>query len=279
MPTPPNPAPSVPAPSLEAVKARQQQTWSSGDFAVIGTRIHASAEALVAAADLSAGWKVLDVATGSGNAALAAARCGCEVVGLDYVPALLARGRERAAAERLDVTFVEGDAERMPFADASFDAVLSIYGVMFAPDAPRAARELLRVVRPGGRIALANWTPQGFVGEMFRVVGRHVPPPAGVTPPTAWGTESRLRELFGDGLASLEVRERDFVFRFRSAAEFVDVFRRFYGPTLKAFQTVGTAGEAALHADLLDLARRFDRNGTGPVAMPAQYLEVIATRR
>lgn len=279
MPTPPNPAPSAPAFSLEAVKARQQQTWSSGDFAVIGTMIHASAEALVTAADLAAGWKVLDVATGSGNAALAAARCGCEVVGLDYVPALLARGRERAAAERLAVTFVEGDAERMPFGDASFDAVLSIYGVMFAPDAPRAARELLRVVRPGGRIALANWTPQGFVGEMLRTVSRHVPPPAGVTPPTAWGTESRLRELFGDGLASLEVREREFVFRFRSAAEFVDVFRRYYGPTLKAFQAVGAAGEAALHADLLDLARRFDRNGTGPVAMPAQYVEVLATRR
>ncbi|MFO0931118.1 MAG: methyltransferase domain-containing protein [Planctomycetota bacterium] len=279
MPTPPNPAPAAPAPSLEAVKARQQQTWSSGDFAVIGTMIHASAEALVTAADLSAGWRVLDVATGSGNAALAAARYGCEVVGLDYVPALLARGRERAAAERLAVTFVEGDAERMPFDDASFDAVLSIYGVMFAPDAPRAARELLRVVRPGGRIALANWTPQGFVGEMLRTVSRHVPPPAGVTPPTAWGTESRLRELFGDGLASLEVREREFVFRFRSAAEFVDVFRRYYGPTLKAFQAVGAPGEAALHADLLDLARRFDRNGTGPVAMPAQYLEVLATRR
>lgn len=275
-----SPAPAVGAvPSLAAVKARQQQTWASGDFAVIGTLIHAAAEALVQAADFAAGSKVLDVATGSGNAALAAARCGCEVVGLDYVPALLARGRERAAAERLDVRFVEGDAEALPFADGAFDAVVSIYGAMFAPDAPRVAAELLRVVRPGGRIVMANWTPAGFVGEMLRTVSRHVPPPAGVTPPTAWGTESRLRELFGDGLSSLEVRPREFVFRFRSADEFVDVFRRFYGPTLKAFEAVGAAGEAALRADLLDLARRFDRNGRGPVAMPAEYLEVVAVRR
>ena len=275
-----SPAPAVGAvPSLAAVKARQQQTWASGDFAVIGTLIHAAAEALVQAADFAAGSKVLDVATGSGNAALAAARCGCEVVGLDYVPALLARGRERAAAERLDVRFVEGDAEALPFADGAFDAVVSIYGAMFAPDAPRVAAELLRVVRPGGRIVMANWTPAGFVGEMLRTVSRHVPPPAGVTPPTAWGTESRLRELFGDGLSSLEVRPREFVFRFRSADEFVDVFRRFYGPTLKAFEAVGAAGEAALRADLLDLARRFDRNGRGPVAMSAEYLEVVAVRR
>ena len=275
-----SPAPAVGAvPSLAAVKARQQQTWASGDFAVIGTLIHAAAEALVQAADFAAGSKVLDVATGSGNAALAAARGGGEVVGLDYVPALLARGRERAAAERLDVRFVEGDAEALPFADGAFDAVVSIYGAMFAPDAPRVAAELLRVVRPGGRIVMANWTPAGFVGEMLRTVSRHVPPPAGVTPPTAWGTESRLRELFGDGLSSLEVRPREFVFRFRSADEFVDVFRRFYGPTLKAFEAVGAAGEAALRADLLDLARRFDRNGRGPVAMSAEYLEVVAVRR
>lgn len=275
-----SPAPAVGAvPSLAAVKARQQQTWSSGDFAVIGTMIHASAELLVQSADVQAGWKVLDVATGSGNAALAAARCGCEVVGVDYVPALLARARERAAAERLTATFVEGDAEDLPFGDGVFDAVLSIYGVMFAPDAPRAARELLRVVRPGGRIALASWTPQGFVGEMLRTVAKHVPPPAGVPPPTAWGTEARLRELFGDDVESLRAEPREFVFRFRSPEEYVDVFRRFYGPTLKAFEAAGPNGEAALRRDLLDLARRFDRNGSGPIAVPAQYLEVVAVRR
>src|SRR5262245_42017647 len=215
--TPANDSLSLSAPSrFEAVKARQQKTWASGDFAVIGSLIHVTAEHLVESADLQAGWKVLDVATGSGNAALAAARCGCEVVGIDYVPALLERGRERARAERLSVDFREGDAEALPFPDGTFDAALSIYGAMFAPNQERAARELLRVVRPGGRIAMGNWTPDGFIGQMLKTVSKHVPPPAGVAAPTLWGTEARLRELFGAGVSSLEVRPRDFVFRFRS---------------------------------------------------------------
>jgi SAM-dependent methyltransferase len=276
------PAPTAPAtpsaPDLAAVKARQQKTWASGDFGVIAALIHASAEHLVESADLQAGWRVLDVATGTGNAALAAARCGCEVVGVDYVPALLARGRERAKAEGLTVDFREGDAEALPFPDGSFDAALSIYGAMFAPNQERAASELLRVVRRGGKIATASWTPDGFVGEMLKTVSKHVPPPAGVQPPTLWGTEARLRALFGSGVSSLDVRPRDFVWRFRSPEEFVAVFRRFYGPTLKAFEAVGEAGAGALQADLEALARRFDRNRGGPVAIPARYVEAIAVR-
>ena len=271
-----SPASPPPSPALEALKARQQKTWASGDFGVIASRIHASAERLVESADLQAGWRVIDVATGTGNAALAAARCGCEVVGVDYVPALLAQGRARAQAEGLDVEFREGDAEALPFADGAFDAALSIYGVMFAPDQERAARELVRVVRPGGRIAVASWTPDGFVGAMLRVVSKHVPPPAGVASPLLWGTEARLRELLGGAVSSLEVTPRDFVFRFRSAEEFVDVFRRTYGPTLKAFEAVGEAGAPALRAELEELVRRFDRNRGGPVAIPARYVEALA---
>src|SRR5436190_11919158 len=203
-------APPLPQPDLHAVKQRQQQTWASGDFAVVAARIVLVAEQLCDSADLHAGWRVLDVATGSGNAAIAAARLGCAAVGVDYVPALLERGRERAAAEGLDVELMEGDAEALPFAAASFDAVTSVFGSMFAPDHEQAASELLRVCRPGGKIALASWTPEGFVGELFRAVSAHVPPPAGVDSPMLWGTEAHLRELFGDRITWLEVDECTF---------------------------------------------------------------------
>ena len=193
------------------------------------------AEQLVDTADLRAGWHVLDVATGSGNAAIAAARLGCQAIGVDYVPSLLARGRERATAEGLDVALLEGDAEALPFPDRSFDAVTSVFGSMFAPDHAKAASELVRVTKPGGTIALASWTPTGFIGELFRTVAAHVPPPAGVRSPMLWGTREHLESLFGDRISSLEVTERDFTFRFRSAEEFVEFFRTWYGPTLKAF--------------------------------------------
>src|SRR4051794_31723938 len=219
----------------EPVKARQQQAWASGDFHAVAARIVLSAEALVDHADLRAGSEVLDVATGSGNAAIAAARLGCDVIGVDYVPSLLERARERAMAEGLDVEFVEGDAEALPFPDASFDAVTSVFGCMFAPDHERAAAELLRVCRPGGTIALASWTPHGFIGELFRTVAAHVPPPAGLRSPMFWGTEGGLRELLGAGVSSLSVKERTFTFRFPSAQQFVTFFRTWYGPTLKAF--------------------------------------------
>ena len=268
------------APDLEAVKSRQQDAWASGDYSAIAGRIVLVAEQLVDSADLRSGWNVLDVATGSGNAAIAAARLGCDVVGVDYVPSLLERGRERAAAEQLEVSFLEGDAEALPFPDRSFDAVTSVLGSMFAPNHGQAASELLRVSKPGATIALASWTPDGFIGQLFRTVGAHVPPPAGVSSPMLWGTESHLRELLGDGIESLEVKERTFTFRFPSAEEFVAFFRRWYGPTVKAFAALETKAQAALQRDLAELARRFDRLGSGDaVAIPSTYVEAIAVAR
>jgi SAM-dependent methyltransferase len=266
-------------PDLAAVKQRQQQTWASGDYSAVAARIALIAERLADAADLRAGDIVLDVATGNGNAALAAARCGGEVIGVDYVPELLEHGRARARAEGLEVEFQEGDAERLPFSDASFDAVLSCLGVMFTPDQERAAAELVRVCRPGGTIALANWTPTSFVGGIFRTVGKHVPPPAGLRPPGLWGTEERLHELLGPAVSRLSVRPRQFVFRFRSADEFVEFFRANYGPVHKAFLALDEAGRQRLHDDLAALAREHDRAVGPTVAMPSDYLEVIATRR
>ena len=266
-------------PDFATIKQRQRQTWASGDFHAVAARIMLVAEHLCDTADLHAGWRVLDVATGSGNAAIAAARLGCEAVGIDYVPALLERGRRRAAAEGLEVELLEGDAEALPFADASFDAVTSVFGSMFAPDRAQAAAELLRVCRPGGTIALASWTPDGFIGELFLTQAAHVPPPAGVLSPMLWGTESHLRELFGDGIAWLEVEERTFTWRFGSAEEFVAFFKRWYGPTLKAFAALEGDAHDALERDLVELARRYDRLGAGAIAIPSTYTEAVATAR
>ncbi|MEV4658922.1 class I SAM-dependent methyltransferase [Micromonospora sp. NPDC049301] len=263
---------------LGAVKARQQLTWASGDYGAVAALIHPIAEWLVAAADLPAGARVLDVATGTGNAAIAAARCGCLVTGVDYVPELLERGHARAAAERLPVTFVTGDAERLAYPDGSFDAVLSVVGVMFAPDQERAAAELLRVCRPGGTVALASWTPQGFIGDLFRTVGRHVPPPAGLRPPVQWGDEGRVRELLGAAVGDLRAVRREFVFRFGTPEEFADFFRANYGPTLKAFEALPEERRPHLHADLVELARTHNRANDGTVRIPAEYLEVVARR-
>jgi SAM-dependent methyltransferase len=261
---------------LAAVKARQRAMWASGDFAVIGATLQIVGETLCEAVDLRTGSRVLDVACGSGNAALAAARRFCSVTGLDYVQSLLERARERAAAERLDVELVEGDAERLPFEDASFDVALSTFGVMFAPDQEQAARELVRVVKPGGTIGLANWTPEGFVGQLLKTVGKHVPPPPGVASPIYWGVEERLRELF-PGVRSLRVARKDFAFRYASPEHFVDVFRRWYGPTHKAFGALDAAGQALLAKDIAELAVKFDRGHTSLVA-PGEYLEVVIER-
>ena len=272
-------APANPVPDYAAVKQRQQATWASGDFAVVAARIQYQAEQLCETADVQAGWRVLDVATGSGNAALAAARRGCEAVGVDYVPALLERGRIRADAEHLAVEFLEGDAECLPFPAASFDAVTSIYGVMFAPHHERAAAELARVCRPGGRIALACWTPEGFIGETFRLFSRYLPPAPGLQPPVRWGDEAYQRELFGDSLASVASYPRTAIFRFRSAEENVDFFRTHYGPTLRAFDALVPEQRDALYAEMVSLARRFDRNaGDGPIAIAADYLETVIVR-
>jgi len=267
----------APPDHLAQVKQRQQQMWASGDFHAVATLIQPVADTLCDAVDLQAGWRVLDVACGSGNAAIAAARCGCNVVGIDYVPALLARGRRRAEAEGLTVDLIEGDAEAIPFPDGSFDAVLSVYGSMFAPDHGQAAAELARVCRPGGRIGLATWTPHGFIGEMLKTVASHVPPVRGVASPLLWGSEPYVRELFEGAVESVECNERAFTFRFRSAHAFVDYFRTYYGPTVKAFEAVGERGDA-LFADLADLVKRHTGVTTGPVAIRATWLETVAIR-
>jgi ubiquinone/menaquinone biosynthesis C-methylase UbiE len=237
------------------------------------------AEHVCDSADLRAGWHVLDVATGSGNAALAAARHGCSVVGVDYVPALLETGRRRAAAEGLGVEFLEGDAEALPFPDAAFDAVTSVFGAMFAPDHEQAAAGLLRVCRPGGTIAVVAWTPHGFLGDLSRTVAVHVPPPAGVPSPMLWGTESHLRDLLGGEVESLAVEERVFTFRFPSAEHFAAFLRRWYGPTAQAFRTLEGSDRDALALDLVELARGWDRLGGDPIAIPAAYTEAVAIRR
>ena len=267
-------------PDLSTVKARQQRTWASGDFAVVAGRIVLVSEQLADTADLRAGWRVLDVACGNGNAAIAAARSGTSVVGVDYVPDLLSGGRVRAAAEGLDVEFVEGDAEDLPVEDGEFDAVLSVFGAMFAPDHRRAAAELVRACRPGGTIGLASWTPDSFIGEMFGVITAHVPPPPGVASPMLWGSEDHLRELFGAAVQEIRSVERTCTFRHRSPEDFVSFFRRWYGPTLKAFEALDEPGQAALAADLAALARCHDRHRDGgAVAIPATYLETVITRR
>jgi SAM-dependent methyltransferase len=269
-----------PKPDLQAVKQRQQQTWASGDFGVVAARIVLVAEQLCDNADLHAGWRVLDVATGTGNAAIAAARLGCNAVGVDYVPALLEQGRRRAAAEGLEVELLEGDAEDLPFAEGSFNAVTSVFGSMFAPDHAKAAAELLRVCVPGGTIALASWMPTGFIGDLFRTVAAYVPPPAGVQSPMLWGTKGHLGELFGNQITSLGVTERTFTFRFESPEEFVDFFRSWYGPTLKAFAALEPGAQQKLHDDLVVLAKRWDRLGTGDaIAIPSTYAEAIAVTR
>ncbi len=266
------------ATDLSAIKSRQQQTWASGDYAVVGSTLVIMGELLCEAVDLRAGQRVLDVATGSGNAALSAARRFCKVTGVDYVPALLERGRELATAERLEVTFVEGDAEDIPFPDASFDVVLSILGSMFAPDQEKAAGELLRVCRPGGKIAMANWTPDGFIGQMFRVTSRYAPPPPGLKPPVLWGTEERLRELFGEGVTSVRAERRSFVFRYRSFDHWLEVFRGYYGPMLKAFQSLDADRQEAYATDLRSLVAQFNRSGDETMVVPSEYLEIVAIR-
>jgi ubiquinone/menaquinone biosynthesis C-methylase UbiE len=266
-------------PDLASIKQRQQATWASGDYHMIGTQILIVAEQLIETLDVHSTERVLDVATGSGNAALAAARRGCEVIGADYVPSLLERARMRAMAEEVDVEFVEGDAEALPFADASFDVVTSVFGAMFAPDQERTGRELARVTKRGGRIGLVTHTPEGFIGQLFKTIGTHVPPPAGLRSPVLWGTADRLREVFGGEIAELRLDKRHLTFRYRSPAAYIDYWRRYYGPTLKAFEAVGETGREALEHDLLELIARFNRADDGTMVVPSEYLETVIVRR
>jgi SAM-dependent methyltransferase len=259
---------------IVTVKQRQQAAWASGDYAAVGARFPIIAELLCESVDLRAGERVLDVACGNGNAALAAARRFCQVTGVDYVPALLDNARRRAEAEGLEATFQEADAEDLPFPDAAFDVVLSTCGAMFAPDQERTASELLRVCRPGGRIGMVNWTPDSYVGELFRTIGRHLPPPPGVRPPVLWGDEQRLRELFGPGVR-ISAPRRSFLWRFASAEHQVAFFASFYGPTVKTLAAVGDR-DAALRADMLAAARRFDVSEDGDtLVLRMDYLEAV----
>jgi len=266
-------------PDLAAIKQRQHGAWSSGDYAVVGTTLQIVGEQLCEALDLRAGSKVLDVAAGNGNATLAAARRWCEVTSTDYVPALLKRGQERAAADHLTVEFREADAEALPFADASYDVVLSTFGVMFTPDQEKAASELARVCKSGGKIGLANWTPQGFIGQLFKTIGKHLPPPSGVKSPALWGTPARLEEMFASQASDISAEPRMFVFRYRSPEHWLDVFKTFYGPTLKAFAALDESGQAALRRDLLALLGEFNHADDGTIVVHSEYLEAVITKR
>ena len=272
------PAPVMPGPDLAAVKQRQQATWAGGDYAVVGTTLQIVGETLAETADIRGGERVLDVAAGNGNASLAAARRFADVTSTDYVPALLDKAAARAQAEGLAMTFQVADVEELPFADRSFDVVLSTFGAMFAPDHQRTADEMLRVLRPGGRLGMTNWTPESFIGQLFKMIGRHVPPPAGLQSPAAWGTEAHCAALFGTRAGAMRGERRQFNFRYRSAAHFVQVFRDYYGPTHKAFGALSAPGRQALEADLLDLLGRLNAAGPRSLVIPSEYLEVVVVR-
>jgi SAM-dependent methyltransferase len=264
---------------FNAIKQRQQATWSSGDFAVIGTTLQIVGESLAEAADVCADERVLDVAAGNGNATLAAARRFARVTSTDYVPDLLEKGAVRAKADGLDIEFRVADAEALPFEDGSFDVALSTFGAMFTPDQSKAARELLRVVRSGGRIGMANWTPEGFIGQLFRVIAAYVPPPPGIASPALWGTEPRIVELFGPDATDIRCVRRHFNFRYRSAAHWVEIFRNYYGPTYKVYAALDHANQARLTDDISRLLEGLNVRGPTSLVVPGEYLEVVITKK
>jgi SAM-dependent methyltransferase len=270
---------SPPAVDLAAVKARQRTAWSTGDYAVVGTTLQIVGENLCEALDLRSGARVLDVAAGNGNASLAAARRWCDVTSTDYVSSLLESGRARARAEGHNIAFQEADAEDLPFPDASFDAVLSTFGVMFTPNQDKAAGELVRVCKPGGKIGLANWTPASFIGQLFATIGKYIPPAPGVKSPALWGTKQRLQELFGEGAREIRTTSRDFAFRYHSPAHWVEVFRTYYGPMNKTFQALDAGKQSAFTKDLLTLIGSRNRSGDDTLVLPSEYLEVVIDRK
>ena len=272
-------AETVRKPDMGAIKERMRKIWTSGEYARIGNPIAIMGERLCEAVDLRSGDRVLDVATGSGNTAISAARRFCEVTGMDLAPESIEHARRRAEAEGMEITFEVGDAEALPYPDASFDVVLSTIGVMFCPDQEKAASELLRVCRSGGKIGLASWTPDGFTGNMLKTVGKHVPPPPGVKPPFLWGTEARLRELLGGGVSSLETTRRIYNFRYPSTGHYVGWFREYYGPTVRAFAALDPEGQEALASDLKELCESRNVSGDGTLVAPSDYLEAVATKR
>jgi ubiquinone/menaquinone biosynthesis C-methylase UbiE len=266
-------------PDFAAIKQKQQVTWSSGDYALIGITLQIVGESLAEATDIRAGERVLDIAAGNGNVTLAAARRFANVTSTDYVPELLEKGRVRALAEGLPVNFRVADAEELPFEDGNFDVALSTFGAMFTPDHTRPAREMLRVVRKGGRIGLANWTPESFIGQLFKVIGRYIPPPAGLKSPALWGTEAHLAELFGEQAAAIRAVRKHFNFRFRSAAHWLQVFRDYYGPTHRAFAALNTSGQDALAKDITELLNQHNVGGQSSLVVPSEYLEVVIDRK
>ena len=274
----PQPAAVESSPDFTAIKRRQQAAWESGDFAVIGTTLQIVGELLAEAADVRAGERVLDVAAGNGNASLAAARRFAQVISTDYVPQLLDKAAARARAEGLAIAFEVADAEHLPYSDSEFDVVMSTFGVMFAPQHKRVARELLRVTRSGGRIALANWTPEGFLGDLFRLVDRFVAPPAGLQSPTLWGSEPHIVELFGPYAADLRCVRRHFNFRYRSPAHWIEVFRKFYGPVHKVYGALDAAQQARLTDAIAELLARRNSAGSGSLIVPGEYLELVITK-
>jgi len=263
---------------LTALKAHQRATWSTGNYAVVGTTLQIVGETLCEAMDLRAGARTLDVAAGNGNSTLAAARRWCDVTSTDYVPALLEAGRARAEAEGHKIRFKEADAENLPFSDASFDAVISTFGVMFTPDQDKAAQELIRVCKPGGKIGLANWTPESFIGQVFKTIARYIPPAAGIKSPALWGTRARLEDLFGKAAREMRLINRDFTFRYRSPGHWIEVFRTYYGPMNKAFATLDTEKQAALQAELSRLMTERNRSGDATLVLPSEYLEIVIDR-
>lgn len=266
-------------PDYAAIKTKQQAAWGSGDYAIVGVTLQLVGEHLAEAADIRPGQHVLDVAAGNGNATLAAARRFADVTSTDYVPTLLDKGRARAEAEGMTVRFLQADAEALPFADWQFDTVLSTFGVMFTPNQAEAAREMLRVCKPGGKIGLANWTPQGFIGSLFKIIGRYVPPPAGIASPALWGTEDHLRDLFGEDAADISITRRHFVFRYRSVGQWLTLFRDYYGPVHKAFRALPAEKQDDLANDLSAVAHGFNSAKDGRMIVPGEYLEVVVTKR
>lgn len=264
---------------LDVLKARQQAAWSSGDYAVVGTTLQIVGEDLCEALDIRSGQKVLDVAAGNGNVTLAAARRWCHVVSTDYVASLLERGRIRAAGEGLSVEFKEADAEALPFADGSFDVVVSTFGVMFTPNQHQAAAELLRVCRSGGKIGLANWTPEGFIGQLFKTIGKYLPPPAGAKSPALWGMRARITEMFGMAAASIKAEPRQFTLRYRSPEHWLSTFKTYYGPMLKAFAALDEVSQQGLKNDVLGLIGKMNRAEDGTMVVPSEYLEVVIIKR
>jgi ubiquinone/menaquinone biosynthesis C-methylase UbiE len=266
-------------PDFEAMKARQHGAWSSGDYAVVGTTLQIVGEDLCEALDIRSGQKVLDVAAGNGNVSLAAARRWCDVTSTDYVPSLLVRGKLRADADGMKITFKEADAEALPFADASFEVVVSTFGVMFTPNQERAAAELARVCKPGGKIGLANWTPESFVGQIFKTIGKYLPPPAGARSPALWGTEARIKEMFGASSSAIRAERRHFTFRYRSPEHLLEIFKNYYGPVLKAFAALDEGNQQKLHQDLTALIGTTNRADDGTVVVPSEYLEIVIVKR